>query len=93
MSKLVTSTFAIVGVFTGFVAGIFLAAGVFNLHDGDKTMAMAIAFSVAIGFAALFGWSAGKLRDSLGGWQREALGGVGVVLAVVCFVVFLRSFT
>ncbi len=92
MSKLVTCTFAIVGVFVGFSVGLLLVTGVVDFRDFDEAETMTIAFASAAAFAVLFGWAAGRLRDVLIGWKREALGGVGLVLAIGFATYFFGSF-
>jgi len=91
MSRLITSTFAIVGVFVGFVSGLFFTFYALNLHDGDEAIAMSLAFGAAIVFALLFGWGAGVVRDRMPEKYRDAFGSVGLVLALASTVYFFSS--
>jgi hypothetical protein len=90
MARLITVSFAIIGVVAGFVAGL-LAGRALGWHDGDKAKVMAFAFAGSFAFAALFGWAASRVRAVIPKQRHGLLGFAGLVLALASLAWIFRS--
>ena len=85
MAKVITLSFAVIGVALGFFAGSLLAIWL-NYSDGYEGAAMSCVFGGAIVFAVLFRWAAGVLLPRVAARFVPVLGSVVSSLAIASVV-------
>ena len=81
MARLITTSFAIIGIVAGFLAGLF-AGRALGWRDGDEAKVMACAVAGAFAFAGLFGWAASRARARIPQRWHVLLGSAGLALAL-----------
>jgi hypothetical protein len=85
MSKVVTLSFAVVGIAVGFFAGSLLAVAL-NFRDGEEAKALTCVFGGAIAIAALFRWLGSVVLRKVDAKHVPLIGSVASSLALASVV-------